>query len=152
MTDDDLLALLDSTLGPTLSAAGFDRAQGGWTGVTFCASETDFAERFEWLPQARSRDQGGSGGESWQGARVDLEIEFDQTTGLLGRVHLESQSLAATVYAVGQGALAAELKAAYALPLPESLATVVRALETIFTPPDHPVDDRDTEPQDFEPA
>lgn len=127
MTDEELLALLDSTLGLTLSAAGFTEALGGWTGVTFCAGGGDFAERFEWLPQSHP--------EARPDGRVDLEVEFDQTTGLLARVDLGASSLAATLYATGQGALSAELKAAYGLPLPESLPVVVRALETVFAPP-----------------
>lgn len=127
MTDEELLALLDSTLGPTLSEAGFAEALGGWTGVTFCTGGGDFAKRFEWLPQAHP--------EARPDGRVDLEVEFDQTTGLLARVDLGTSSLAATLYATGQGAQSAELKAAYALPLPESLAAVVRALETVFAQP-----------------
>lgn len=127
MSDEELLALLDSTLGPTLAAAGFTSAQGGWDGVTCCASYDTFAASYPWLPQASP--------EEWQrGASVDLTIEFDQTTGLLGRVDLEHSSLPATAYGVGEKALAAELKSAYALPLTESLPVVVRALEAIFAP------------------
>ena len=129
MTDEELLALLDSTLGPTLTAAGFTGAQGGWDGVTFCAAFDEFAASYPWLPQASP--------EEWQrGASVDLVIEFDQTTGLLGRIDLEYPSLPATVYGIGEKALSAELKAAYAWPLTQSLPVVVRALEVIFTPPE----------------
>ena len=136
MTDEELLTLLDSTLGPTLHTAGFTGAQGGWDGVTFCAAFDEFAASYPWLPQASP--------EEWQrGASVDLVIEFDQTTGLLGRVDLEPSSLPATAYGVGEKALAAELKAAYALPLAESLPVVVRALEAVFTPPDDRSDPSD---------
>ncbi|GGD13121.1 hypothetical protein [Nocardioides daphniae] len=128
MTDDDLLALLDSTLGPVLTPAGFDRAQGDWSQAVFCAPQDAFIAAHPWLPQARP--------EEWQrGHSTDLTIEFDQTTGLLARVDLEGRSLPSTLYAVGEGALSAELKASYARPLTESLAVVVQALEAVFRPP-----------------
>ncbi|QCX28816.1 hypothetical protein [Nocardioides jishulii] len=129
MTDDDLLALLDATLGETLTPAGFSAAQGGWDGVTFFAPQRAFGEQFPWLPQASP--------EEWQrGHSTDLTIDFDQTTGLIARIDLEGRSLPSTVYAVGAGALSAELKTAYARPLAECLPVVAEALETIFREPD----------------
>ncbi|WP_162598742.1 hypothetical protein [Nocardioides gilvus] len=131
MTDDDLLSLLSQMLGPTLEAAGFGEAQGGWDGVTFCAAQADFTERFPWLPQAHPED--------WQrGSSTDLVIEFDQTTGLLGRVDLEGITLAATVYRVGRGELAARLKSSMGWPLAESLPIVAEALDAAFTHREEP--------------
>lgn len=128
MTDDDLLALLDTHLGEVLGDAGFSSAQGGWDGVTFLAASEDFARSFPWVPQATPQE--------WmRGVSTDLTIELDQRTGLLHRVHLEDRSLAATLYALGHGALSAELKTAYARPLAEALPVLARALETVFTEP-----------------
>ena len=128
MTDDDLLALLDRELGPVLTPAGFSGAQGGWPQTIFCTGFGGFTERFGWLPQAHP--------EEWhRNACVDLTLEFDQTTGLLARVDLELKSLPATLYALGEGALSAELKTAYALPLTESLPVVAKALTRVFTGP-----------------
>ena len=128
MTDDDLLALLDRELGPVLTPAGFSGAQGGWGDAVFCAPQQEFNVRYEWLPQAHL--------EEWQrGASTDLVLEFDQMTGLLAGVRLEHKSLAATLYAIGEGALSADLKAAYAKPLAESLPVVAQALGTVLTEP-----------------
>ena len=129
MTDDDLCALLDSHLGPVLTPAGFAPAQGDWSQVTFCAPQDDFIARFPWLPQASP--------EEWQrGHSTDLTIEFDQVTGVISHAHLEQISLAATLYAISEGPLSAELKAAYARPLDESLPVVAKALAAIFNQPE----------------
>lgn len=129
MTDDDLCALLDRHLGPVLSPAGFSGAQGGWTGVTFCAPQEAFAARHPWLPQAHP--------EEWQrGASTDLTLEFDQTTGHLARVYLEEKTLASTLYGMREGALSAEVKTAYASPLTESLLVLARALAAVLTAPE----------------
>ena len=129
MTDDDLLALLDAHLGEALGRAGFSAAQGGWDGVTFFSDAEEFCRTFPWLPQAHPED--------WmRGVTTDVVLEFDQTTGLLGRAYLEGKTLASTLYGVKQGALSADLKAAFALPLDESLPVLARALEAVFTAPE----------------
>lgn len=128
MTDEDLLALLDAHLGEVLSAAGFSSAQGGWDGVTFFADTDAFCRAYPWLPQANP--------EGWmRGATTDVVIEFDQTTGLLGRVYLEGKTLASTLYGLRQGELSVEVKAAFALPLDEALPTLASALVAVFTEP-----------------
>ena len=129
MTDDDLLALLDAHLGGVLGRAGFSSAQGGWDGVTFFTDTEDFCRAFGWLPQAHP--------EEWmRGASTDVVLEFDQTTGLLSRAYLEGKTLTSTLYAVKQGALSAELKAAFALPLDDALPVLARALAAVFTAPE----------------
>lgn len=129
MTDDDLISLVDSTLGPVLSAAGFELGQGGWDGFTWWTPQHAFAERFGWLPQARL--------EEWQrGASTDLTLEFDQTTGRLAHAHLEHKTVASTLYVAGHGELAAEVKAALPLPLAESLPVLARGLAALFSEPE----------------
>ena len=126
MTDDDLNELLQSTLEPTLLAAGFAPGQGDWSGITYCADQDDFSARFPWLPQATP--------EEWQlGSSTDFTIEFDQTTGVLGFLHLEGKTLYATLWSMGLKDLAAELRAALSLPLSDSLPVVARALGAVFT-------------------
>ncbi len=131
MTDDELNELLRTVVEPTLIAAGFESGQGDWTGVTYRFDQDRFTDRFPWLPQASPAD--------WQrGGSTDLTIEFDQITGLLGRLDLEGMSLASTAYRVGRGELAANLKAAMALPLVQSLPIVAEALDAILTEPSSP--------------
>lgn len=127
MTDDDLLALVESALGPVLTSAGFELGHGDWTGFTWWTPQGAFGERFPWLPQASPQE--------WQrGASTDVTLEFDQTTGRLAYAHLEDMSVAATLYALGHGALAAEVRAALARPLQESLPVLARGLERLFAP------------------
>lgn len=127
MTDDELLALVESALGPVLTAAGFELGHGDWTGFTWWTPQQAFIERFPWLPQASP--------EEWQrGASTDVTLEFDQTTGRLAYAHLEDTSVAATLYALGHGALAAEVKAALARPLDEALPALAQGLVQLFTP------------------
>lgn len=129
MTDDDLISLVDSTLGPVLRPAGFELAHGGWDGFTWWTPQQSFAERFGWLPQARP--------EEWQrGRSTDLTVEFDQTTGRLAHVHLEDRTVASTLYVAGHGELAAEVKAALPLPLADSLPVLARGLAALFSEPE----------------
>ncbi|MFC6153895.1 hypothetical protein [Nocardioides yefusunii] len=129
MNDDDLLALLDTTLGDVLSAAGFSPAQGGWDGVTFFCDADAFCRAFTWLPQAKP--------EGWmRGATIDVVLEFDQTTGLLARAYLEGKTLASTLYGLRQGGLSADLKSAFGKPLDEALPVLRDALVAVFTEPE----------------
>lgn len=129
MTDDDLLALLDARLGEVLSPAGFSPFQGGWESATSFASTDEFCQAFGWLPQAKPD-------EFLRGFSTDIVLEFDQMTGLLARAYLEGKTVASTLYAVGEGALSSELKAAFGQPLDESLEVLARALGALFVEPE----------------